>query len=119
MLYLALELVNDTHRTQVISAAQGQLQFNGQQWPWAFTAANEADGVAVPARARRQIQVAVPLVPADSLRQLRAALAIGSQIDNSLRLIIQVDYSGKHNADAPDHLYGYQYLQRLPPLPSK
>ncbi|WP_162549924.1 hypothetical protein [Hymenobacter nivis] len=78
-------------------------------------ATNKDEGVVVPARAHRQIWVAVPLVPADSLRQLRGALATGSQGNNSLRLVVQVSYAGKHDAGASNRVHLYRYLQRLSP----
>lgn len=114
-LYVTVNLINGMRSPQRVYAARGQLFFNSQHWSF-LTTAGKGRNLVVPAGEQRPLQVAIVLVPYDSLRQLRTALAIGSNDENSLRLDLSVSHSEKHDT-RPSRGIQSQYF--LPPLAPK
>ena len=107
VLYLLLSLTNTTLKPMAVHSAQGELVYRQQHWAWSWQPPTPLE---VPDQSERRLPIAVRLLPADSVAQLRRALTTAEYLP---LLYIRARYSA---GTSPRVLYleNSDYLQLLP-----
>jgi len=107
MLYLTLSLTNTTQKPMALHTAQGELVYRQQHWAWAWQPTTPLE---VPDQSERRLPIAVRLLPADSVAQLRHALTTAEYLP---LLYIRARYLDG-TSPRVRYLENADYLQLLP-----